>query len=215
MISVNSWAFKLLNAYLAIRFRLSFHEVLFDLNGSESLLKKDQSVLFIANHSTWWDGFFIYALYKKLGLKKEFKVVMLESELKKFSFLRHWGAVGVIPRDKIHNDQVISGLQGCCVSFFPQGQMYPQSQRPLIFRSGIESVIQKLHPTQIMCVALHIEPFQSVKPTALIKVGAIISSETFKTYQEMERLVETNLNETALNWTKQIYSTRSTLQWKS
>jgi 1-acyl-sn-glycerol-3-phosphate acyltransferase len=215
MISVNSWAFKLLNAYLTIRFRLSFHDVLFDLSKIENKLKLDQSVLFIANHSTWWDGFFIYALYKKLGLKKEFKVVMLESELKKFSFLRHWGAVGVIPKDKIHNDQVISGLQGCCVSFFPQGQMYPQSQRPLIFRSGIESVIQKLHPTQIMIVALHIEPFQNLKPTALIKVGEIISSDTFRTYQELASLVETNLNEASINWPQQIYNTRSSPQWKS
>jgi 1-acyl-sn-glycerol-3-phosphate acyltransferase len=211
MIPINSWALKLLNAYLAIRFRLSFHEVLFDLGAPQNGLMKDQPVIFIANHSSWWDGFFIFELYKKLGLKKEFRIVMLESELKKFPFFRSCGAVGLIPKDKIHNEKIITGLRGSCVSFFPQGQMYSQGQRPLHFRSGIESVIQKLHPVQIVTVALHIEPFQNMKPTALIKVGEIISSDTFTTYQDLEKRVEKNLNEAALDWTRQIYHTRSTL----
>ena len=211
MISMNSWALKLLNAYLTIRLRLSFHEVLFDLGPAHKKLLPNQPVIFIANHSSWWDGFLIFELYKKLGLKKPFRIVMLERELKKFPFFRSCGAVGLIPKDSAHNDQIFQSLKGTCVSFFPQGQMYSQGQRPLNFRSGIESVIKSLHPIQIITVALHIEPFQNMKPTALIKLGEVISSDTSLTFQDLEKTVEKNLNEVAIDWTRQIYNTRSRL----
>ena len=215
MTPINSWALKLLNAYLWFRFRLSFHKIHFDLNCVEDKIKIDQPVLFIANHSSWWDGLLIYELYRRLRLKKDFRIVMLESELQKFPFFRRCGAVGLIPKNKEHNKIILSALKGCCVSFFPQGQMYPQAKRPLALRPGIESLIQQLHPIQIIPVALHIEPFQQMKPTVLIKAAEPISSETPKTYKELEDLLQKNLNDVSLGWTQQIYETQGKNPWKS
>jgi 1-acyl-sn-glycerol-3-phosphate acyltransferase len=105
---VSSLALKLLNLYLFFRFRLSFNKIIIDTSEVENKLDPSLPTLFIANHSTWWDGFFIYELYRKLKLKKSFRIVMLESELKKVPFFRLCGAVGLIPKNPKHNLRIFS-----------------------------------------------------------------------------------------------------------
>lgn len=207
-------ALKLLNAYLAIRYRLSFHNVVVDVSKIEGNIDLDQPVLFVANHSTWWDGFFVFEVYKKMKLKKEFKIVMLESELKKFPFFRLCGAVGLIPKDSQHNEKVFSGLKNHCVCFFPQGQIVPQNQRPLIFRSGINALLQKLHPVQIICVGQYIEPFRFMKPTALIRATLFDACGSENADAAMlATATEKNLDNISLAWTNQIYLPKESA-WK-
>jgi 1-acyl-sn-glycerol-3-phosphate acyltransferase len=204
---VNAWALGLLNVYLAIRFRLSFHKLVID-SAIQSQINPNLPILFIANHSSWWDGFFVYELYKKLRVKKDFKVVMLESELKKFPFFRLCGAVGLIPKNEEHNAKVFLGLKNSCVCFFPQGQMTPQGSRPLIFKYGINNLIQTLHPVQIISVAILIEPFQFMKPTALIKAGSVILSGNLDiNHEKLAQETEQHLDEVAHNWTSTIFAT--------
>jgi len=207
-------ALKLLNAYLSLKYKLSFREIRVDVSAVESAIEPEQSVLFIANHSSWWDGFFVYEVYKKLKLKNEFKIVMLESELKKFPFFRLCGAVGLIPKDSQHNEHVFSELKSHCICFFPQGQLTPQNQRPLNFKPGIRELIKKVHPVQIVVVGMHIEPFQFMKPTALIRAafhgtsGQVNSDPT-----SLASATEQNLDQVSQQWTQQIYLSHSN-PWK-
>ncbi len=214
MTVVTALALKLLNAYLAIRYRLSFHEVNIDVSKTEGKINLDRAVLFVANHSSWWDGFFVYEVYKKLKLRKKFKIVMLESELKKFPFFRLCGAVGLIPKNSQHNDKIFGELKNYCVCFFPQGQLVPQNQRPLIFRSGINDLIRKLQPVQIICVGQHIEPCQFMKPTALIRAIAFSESDSEAVKAKtLAAATEENLDDIVHHWTNQILLSRESA-WK-
>ncbi len=207
-------AFKLLNGYLWIRYRLSFYKIEIDTTEIELKIDSGLPVLFIANHASWWDGFFVYEVFKKLKIEKEFRIVMLESELKKFPFFRLCGAVGLIPKNLKHNNEVFDQLKGHCVAFFPQGQMVPQNQRPLILKNGITGLIQRLHPLQIILVTLHIEPFQFMKPTVLIKAGSLIKSCNEKVDSvSLAQLLETQLDDVSLRWTSQLYLKKDDL-WK-
>ncbi len=207
-------AFKLLDFYLGIRFRFSFHKMIIDISEVEHQINRTQPILLIANHCSWWDGFFVYEVYKKLQATTDFKIVMLESELKKFPFFRLCGAVGLIPRNKEHNQSVFNELKNHFVCFFPQGELRPQNLRPLIFKKGVDELIQILHPVQILSVAIHIEPFQFMKPTALIKVGSLILSGS-KTADStsLAILTEKNLLAASLDWTQQLYSMKDS-EWK-
>lgn len=207
-------AFKLVDLYLKFRYRFIFHKIIVDVSAVEKIIDLDQPVLLIANHSTWWDGFFVYEVYKKLQAKTYFKIVMLESELKKFPFFRLCGAVGLVPRSKEHNQKVFHQLKNHFVCFFPQGQLGPQGLRPLVFKKGLEDLIQILHPVQILSVAIHIEPFQFMKPTALIKVGSLVLSGTESAnLSNLAALTEKNLQATSLDWTAQLYSMKDR-EWK-
>ena len=207
-------ALKLLNVYLRIRYHFSFHKILIDISGVEHQINLDQPVLLIANHSSWWDGFFVYELYKKLQAKTDFKIVMLESQLEKFPFFRLCGAVGLIRQDQEHNRNVFNQLKNHFVCFFPQGELRPQNHRPLTFKKGIDELIQILHPVQIVPVAIHIEPFQFMKPTVLIKAGSLILSESKSANAiSLAALTEKNLDVVGLDWTHQLYSLKD-FEWK-
>ena len=207
-------ALQLLNMYLAIKYRHCFQELRIDVSEVENKIDLEQPVLFIGNHSSWWDGFFVYEVYKKLKLKKAFKVVMLESELKKFPFFRLCGAVGIIPKNTQYNERIFNDLKNQCVCFFPQGQLSPQNERPLKFKTGIDHLIQKWHPVQIIIVGMHIEPFQFMKPTALIRAEFLgISGPSNCDSQTLAAATENNLNKISQEWTRQIFSLRANL-WK-
>lgn len=207
-------ALKLLNAYLAIKYRLSFQEVQIDVLTVKKEIDSQKPVLFIANHSSWWDGFFVYEVYKKLKLKKQFKIVMLESELKKFPFFRLCGAVGLIPKNDQHNKEIFRNLKNHCVCFFPQGQLTPQNQRPLSFKPGIKQLITTLHPVQIVAVGMHIEPFKFMKPTALIRGVFLGDSGHMDTDAEnLAAATEKNLNQVSHHWTMKIFLSRDKV-WK-
>jgi 1-acyl-sn-glycerol-3-phosphate acyltransferase len=207
-------ALKLLNAYLVIRYRLSFQEVRVDVSALESKINLEQPVLFIANHSSLWDGFFVYEVFKKLKLRREFKIVMLESELKKFPFFRLCGAVGLIPKNPKQTEKIFNELKNKCVCFFPQGQITPQNQRPLNFKPGINELIKKLHPVQIIIVGMHIEPFQFMKPTALIKAAFLgVSDHSNADATTLAAATEKILDQVSQEWTKQIFLSRAN-PWK-
>lgn len=207
-------ALKLLNAYLTIRYRRSFQEVKIDVSAVEGKIDLDQPVLFIGNHSSWWDGFFVYEVHKKLKLKKDFRIVMLESELKKFPFFRLCGAVGLIPKNSQHTEKIFSELKNHCVCFFPQGQLMPQNQRPLNFKPGLEQLIKKLHPVQIIAVGMHIEPFEFMKPTALIRAEFLgTSGEINSDATALAEATEKNLNQVSRQWATEIFLSR-VKEWK-
>jgi hypothetical protein len=85
--------------------------------------------------------------------------------------------------------------------------MSPALSRPLIFRSGINHLIAKLHPIQIVTIAIHIEPLRHMKPTVLIKAGStFLSGVPRLSHEDLAKRTEQHLDEVALNWTAQLYS---------
>ncbi|NDG85805.1 MAG: hypothetical protein EBX52_12320 [Proteobacteria bacterium] len=79
-----------------------------------------------------------------------------------------------------------------CVSFFPQGKLYPQDAGARGFKKGIETLIRSLHPVQVVPVAIRIEPLRSPKPTAILRTGAaILSGEHAVPASLLEARIET------------------------
>ena len=209
------WAFRLLDFYLAIRFARSFETVNIDLSAVENKIDPQLPILLIANHSSWWDGFFAYQIFKKFNTNRKFKIVMLESELQKRPFFRLCGAVGLIPKDTGHNLRIFSELKNHFVCFFPQGELTPQNLRPLVFKPGINALIQTLHPVQILSAGFHIEPFRFMKPTALIKVGSVQISQSDQVYAvSLAAVTEKHLNDISGSWVKALYQSENTI-WKA
>ncbi len=174
----------LLDFYLQLKFKKGFQDVFFEIEQTKNQLNPSLPILFVSNHMSWWDGFFISELQKKLVPRSSHFTVMLESELKKFPFFRKIGAVGLIPNDSfsvarsfLELRRLRRSLGAFSMVFFPQGEIRPQQYRPLGFQKGLDPLIRLLHPIQVIPVALHIEPMKTPKPSAWIRTGRLRRSD--------------------------------------
>lgn len=102
--------------------------------------------MLLPNHNSWWDGFFIYWINRYL-FKRPVYLMMLEEQLKKYSFFSRVGAYSINPDSHTGVHQSLkyttSILQNISnppplVCIFPQGELKPPMARPLGVKNGYE-----------------------------------------------------------------------------
>ena len=158
-------------------------------------------ILLVANHCSWWDGFFLAQLQRQLVPRASLFTVMLESEIRKHSWLRRLGAVGVDPKNPVSVARAFNKLKQLSqelpgpvvIAYFPQGEIRPQVEAQLNFKSGVELLIQMLRPLKIIPVALGIEPLNSFKPYGYVVSGPplfVDSESDVVSAKSLEDLVE-------------------------
>jgi 1-acyl-sn-glycerol-3-phosphate acyltransferase len=126
-------------------------------------------VLVIANHFSWWDGFFIASLNRK-KFRKKFYVMMLEEQLKKNWFFQHTGAFSVRKNSKgiiqslTYASELLQNPDNL-VTYFPQGQFESINQEKLHFEKGVEWLLKNLKKdVRVIFVANQVDYFESAKP---------------------------------------------------
>jgi len=153
--------------FFIIIIKINFHDfkVHFDFS-----LEKKKSILFIGNHFSWWDGFFIYHLNEKI-LKKRFNVMMLEEELSKRKFLTTTGAFSVRKNSKeiiktISYSAEILNNPNNLLLMFPQGKIESMHKSEIKFERGVYKILEKtLKPIQIIFSVVMIDYLSNRKPT--------------------------------------------------
>lgn len=141
-----------------------------------------KSLLIIANHFSWWDGFFILWLNTHY-LKKQFHVMMLEDQLRKNRILNKTGAFSIKKgsRDMIESlryaRSILCGKASApsrtgpsektapLLLMYPQGEIQSMHTQPLVFEKGIEHITHGLEgKLDILMVVVLIDYFSSQKP---------------------------------------------------
>jgi 1-acyl-sn-glycerol-3-phosphate acyltransferase len=151
--------------YARMRMKRHFKKIVISGNVSDSNLP----VLIIANHFSWWDGFFIASLNRE-KFHKKFHVMMLEEQLKKNWFFQYTGAFSVRKNSK----SIVESLNYAAellqnpnnlVTYFPQGQFESINQKKLHFEKGLEWLLKNLkNEVQVIFVANQVDYFESDKP---------------------------------------------------
>ncbi|TVP57084.1 MAG: hypothetical protein EA351_06455 [Gemmatimonadales bacterium] len=137
-----------------------------------------QTVLLVANHCSWYDGFLLREVHRKLGRRGVLRTVMLERELRGRPILRFLGGTGFDPerpqslRGALRELAAVGERETLTVSFFPQGRIRPSWARPLDFAPGVRLLQRSLSPVVVLPVALHLETGNRVKPSAFISIGS-------------------------------------------
>jgi 1-acyl-sn-glycerol-3-phosphate acyltransferase len=135
----------------------------------------DRPVLYIANHSSWWDGLLVYKLFKQHSKRKHF-VMMDEAQLRKRKAFTKLGAFSI---DKSSPKRSIQALQysaeqlknGHSVWIFPQGDIHHLESRPLKFESGFAHVLHLYPETIVVPVTFYYTSGLSPKISVSIEIG--------------------------------------------
>jgi 1-acyl-sn-glycerol-3-phosphate acyltransferase len=155
--------------YMAWIIKRYFHKVEFN----RPTLNSNASVLLIANHFSWWDGFLLYHI-NKVFLKKKFHAMVLEETMYKVSFFKYLGGFSVARNSR----EMIASLDYAAellnkpnnmVVVFAQGKLYSNFVDDVVFEKGAAHIAAKVKGKfQYVFAAMFTENFEHKKPTAHI-----------------------------------------------
>ena len=141
---------------------------LFEFNKSN--FDSERSILLLANHFSWWDGFLIFQL-NRIYFKKKFHVMVTEENYNKVKFLKYLGSFSVRKnsRSVIETLEFAGGLlndPANLVLIFPQGKLYSNHVQQINFEKGIMNLINSSKKNfQYFFAAIFVDYFEYRKPS--------------------------------------------------
>lgn len=200
------WAHTVFYPYL--RWLLGKHFCSLEILGKLPPIRPEHPLLVLPNHSTWWDGFFVYLLNRVL-LQRSLYLMMLEEQLARHPFFRRVGAYSIQPGNP---KSVLASLTYTCdllklqgdprpaVCFFPQGELLPWGVHPLEYQRGLEWLLrQQDEPVQILLLAMRAEFLGEQRPSAFFLFGQpqIVDATSFPETVELQKQGESLLRDLA------------------
>jgi len=195
------WTRKAFNRYLGWNFKRNFENI-FTL-GLSSLEKIETPLLFVSNHVSWWDGFFLFEVQRRIRPQGKIFTIALEKTCFENPILPRMGVLPICPGNLASLRALLKHLQKLraenqsgelVVSFFPQGKIMPSFCSSLGFQSGIEKVISALTPVTVVPIGIHIEPMTGKKPTAILSIGTPRPCSEMTEVEEVEKSVQEALS---------------------
>lgn len=187
------WAGWLFYPYLNRIFRKDFSH--FYVANTMPEIPEESGLLVTPNHISWWDGFFIDYLMRRVS-KRRIHLMMLKEQLARFAFFRFLGAYSIDPG---HRKSVIESLEytaevlrlnDAFAVIYPQGEIVPQRSTPLKFREGLLLSLQKVStPVHCMPVTFLVKPYNERQPELWCKFGPMVPAaevrNNFKGYEDL------------------------------
>lgn len=130
--------------------------------------QSENATIIIGNHVSWWDGFWAMYLNKRF-LNKRFHVMMLEKQLAERQLFTKAGAFSIDPGNRSvieslnYTAKLLSNSENCVV-LFPQGKINSLYQNKIGFEKGIEKILQKSPPVQLLFYVAMVDYFSEQKP---------------------------------------------------
>lgn len=161
-----------------------------EVNHNEVEVDKGHSVLLLANHFSWWDGFLMYYINYKV-LKKRFHVMVIEETVQKVSFFKYVGAFSVSKnsRDMLASLNYAAELLNDpenMVLIFPQGKLHSNFTEEICFEKGLSKIMAAAAGKfQTVMAATFIENLQYKKPIAGVYLKAISEINNMKDAQKL------------------------------
>lgn len=162
----------------------NFHAVDYNKPG----IDPKRSVLLLANHFSWWDGFLMYYLNHHF-IGKRFHVMVIEETAKKVEFFKYMGAFSV----KKGSREVLQSLNfaaellqepGNLVLIFPQGKLHSNFTDEVHFEKGLSHILKNAGDNyQTVLSATFVENFEHKKPVANVYLKAIDGGESITDLQ--------------------------------
>jgi ribosomal protein L29 len=173
-----AWADRIFDPYVTWLFRRHFEAI--HLLGQRPKTDPALPLLLLPNHSSWWDGFFVYLLNKKIFARRPY-LLMLEEQLSRYRFFARLGVFSINPNS---TSSVRSSLRRAAtilrepssprrlLCIFPQGELWPWAKRPLGYKRGAELIMRAYGgKLNILPLAIKIEFLNDQRPHVFFLFG--------------------------------------------
>jgi 1-acyl-sn-glycerol-3-phosphate acyltransferase len=168
-------------------------------------VSKNKSVLLLANHFSWWDGFLLYYINHKV-LKKQFHVMVIEKTVQKVSFFKYMGAFSVNKKTR----EILTSLDYAAkllndpenlVLIFPQGKLFSNFIDKVSFEKGLLKILQSAAGKfQIVHAATFIEGLQYKKPS--VNVYLATAEAEYQNITDLQQAYQQHYNGAKMQQTK-------------
>lgn len=165
----NWFIFRFFSWYISRRVTTHFRQI--DFNKVDANPQK--SVLLIANHYSWWDGFLFFHL-NKMFFKKKFHVMILEETILEHAFLKYVGSFSVSKGSKSiietlnYAGELLDDPKNLLL-IFPQGKLFSNFINEVNFEKGLSKIMAfSQQKFQLVFAASFTEYFSQAKPTTFI-----------------------------------------------
>ncbi|MBS3999977.1 MAG: lysophospholipid acyltransferase family protein [Desulfobulbaceae bacterium] len=191
------WAHFVFKPYIMRLLKRDFHSI--HLIGDIPQIDSEQQIILTPNHSTWWDGFFVYLLNEKF-FQRTFYIMILEEQLAKYSFFSKLGGFSIkhnSPKKIIESlrycSELLEGNKPVIVTIFPQGELLPSFIRPISSNPGIAKLIGMVNrKTVVLPLAIRIEYLNEEKPQLFFKFGK--ATDIIQNEKNLGELIENELD---------------------
>ena len=136
---------------------------------------RGRPILYIMNHSSWWDGLLAYHAVRTLTTRENY-FMMEEEQLRKYTFFRKLGAysinresTGDISASLRYTARVLR--EGGNVWMFPEGEIRPLGLRPFTIKPSAALVLRLCPEAVVIPVTLYHGLFRHSKPEAALLAG--------------------------------------------
>lgn len=167
---LHTWFF---DRYIGYILRKQFRKV----NITGHVEPTGQPILTVGNHFSWWDGFFVLYLNRKL-FRRKVHIMMLEEQLKPRMFLTRIGGYSIAPGTRSVMDSLrytvnlLNDSKNMAV-IFPQGEIKSAYDSPLRFQKGLQLVLNKTAeqtPVQLVFMVALVDYFSYQKPSLTLAI---------------------------------------------
>lgn len=164
--SHNPFLYRFFSLYTVLRIRAAFKAVFIEGGISD----RGMPVLVIANHFSWWDGFWIMYMNMKIFRRKLF-FMMLEEQLRKNFFLNRTGGYSVKKGSRSIIESVGYTIELLAdrrnmVLLFPQGKIESARRETIRFGKGILRIARETTgEVQVIFAASFTEYYSHPKPS--------------------------------------------------
>jgi len=131
---------------------------------------KNQPILLICNHISWWDGLWTLHINQQLYHRK-YHFMMLEEQLQKNWFFKYTGGFPIRKNSKSimeslnYTAELLADKKNM-VLIFPQGEIGSMHDTTFVFEKGISKILQRTkNEIQVIFVANLVDYHSNVKPT--------------------------------------------------
>jgi len=193
-----AWANFLFRKYLNLLFKRNFHKI--NLIGEIPKVSRDVQIILAPNHSTWWDGFFVYFI-NDIFWGREFYIMILEEQLLKYKFFTRLGGFSIkhdSPKNILESlnfcNNILSERPYSIITIFPQGELLPSFIRPIQTRRGIDKLLKNNTNIAVLPLAIKIEFIKEEKPEVFFCFGDTIDDSGNINLSQIGNIIESKLN---------------------
>jgi 1-acyl-sn-glycerol-3-phosphate acyltransferase len=162
----NTLVYRFFCWYIQRIIKKNFHS----LNYNSVEIAADKSVLLLANHYSWWDGF-VFLHLNKIYFNKRFHVMVMEETAKEIWFMKYIGAFGVKKNSRemfkslTYAGELLNDSENLLL-IFPQGKLHSSHLTKIVFQKGLVKIIEASKKEfQFLFAASFTDYFENKKPS--------------------------------------------------